>query len=97
MLLASFFKTRDRMMGIGQAITMPLLLRKQCNLSNFHNADLASVCIKVQPTSTMWLTPLRAMLLTGNYSNLPVDIGVFLISTFAFIALASMALRRIIE
>ena len=40
---------------------------------------------------------MRAMLLTGNYSNLPLDMIVLLITTFAFIRFASMALRRIIE
>jgi ABC-2 type transport system permease protein len=40
---------------------------------------------------------MRAMLLTGDYTNLPVDLLVLAFSTTLFIALASIALARIIE
>ncbi len=96
MLLASFFKTRDRMMGIGQAITMPLFFASNAIYPTSIMPTWLQYVSKFNPLSYV-VDAMRAMLLTGNYSNLPVDIGVLLISTFAFIALASMALRRIIE
>jgi ABC-2 type transport system permease protein len=96
MTLASFLKTRDRMMGIGQVITMPLFF-----------ASNAIYPISLMPT---WLqtisvyNPLsyvvdgmRAMLLTGDYSGLPVDILVLLAFTAAFILSASVLLKRLIE
>jgi len=96
MTLASFLKTRDRMMGIGQVITMPLFF-----------ASNAIYPISLMPT---WLqtisvyNPLsyvvdgmRAMLLTGDYSGLPVDILVLLAFTTAFILSASVLLKRLIE
>ncbi|HYA56229.1 MAG TPA: ABC transporter permease [Nitrososphaerales archaeon] len=96
MTLASFLKTRDRMMGIGQVITMPLFF-----------ASNAIYPISLMPT---WLqtisvyNPLsyvvdamRAMLLTGDYSGLPVDILVLLAFTTAFILSSSVLLKRLIE
>ena len=96
MTLASFLKTRDRMMGIGQVITMPLFF-----------ASNAIYPISLMPT---WLqtisvyNPLsyvvdgmRAMLLTGDYSGLPVDILVLFAFTTAFILSASVLLKRLIE
>jgi len=40
---------------------------------------------------------MRAMLLTGDYSGLPVDILVLLAFTTAFILSASVLLKRLIE
>jgi ABC-2 type transport system permease protein len=96
MTLASFLKTRDRMMGIGQAITIPLFF-----------ASDAIYPIKLMP---VWLqeiavyNPLsyvvdamRDMLLTGDYSGLPTDMLALLIATTFFIASASLVLRRLID
>jgi len=96
MTLASFLKTRDRMMGIGQVITMPLFF-----------ASNAIYPISLMPT---WLqtisvyNPLsyvvdgmRAMLLTGDYSGLPVDILALVTATVFFIACAAVMLKRLIE
>jgi len=96
MTLASFLKTRDRMMGIGQVITMPLFF-----------ASNAIYPISLMPT---WLqtisvfNPLsyvvdgmRAMLLTGDYAGLPLDILVLLTFTIVFISIASVILKRLIE
>jgi len=96
MLLASFFKTRDRMMGIGQAITMLLFFGSNAIYPTSIMPTWLQYVSKFNPLSYV-VDAMRAMLLTGNYSNLPLDISVLLISTFAFIAFASMALRRIIE
>jgi ABC-2 type transport system permease protein len=96
MLLASFFQTRDRMMGIGQAITMPLFFGSNA----IYPASIMPIWLqyvsKFNPLSYV-VDAMRAMLLTGNYSNLPLDIAVLFASTFVFVGLASIALRRIIE
>jgi ABC-2 type transport system permease protein len=96
MLLASFFKTRDRMMGIGQAITMPLFFGSDAIYPTSIMPRWLQYISKFNPLSYA-VDAMRAMLLTGNYSNLPLDITVLLISTLIFIAFASMTLRRIIE
>ncbi|HZW56377.1 MAG TPA: ABC transporter permease [Nitrososphaerales archaeon] len=96
MLLASFFKTRDRMMGIGQAITMPLFFASNAIYPLSLMPPWLQAIAFFNPLSYV-VDALRSMLLTGNYSNLPLDIVVLVVSTIIFVGLASLALRRIIE
>jgi ABC-2 type transport system permease protein len=96
MVLASFFKTRDRMMGIGQAITMPLFFGSNAIYPTSIMPTWLQYISKFNPLSYV-VDAMRAMLLTGNYSNLLIDISVLLVSTFVFLGLASVTLRRIIE
>lgn len=96
MVLASFLKTRDRMMGIGQVLTMPLFF-----------ASSAIYPISLMPTwlkYVSYINPLsyvvdaeRAMLLTGDYSNLGVDIIALLIATAFFLSLASVVVKRLVQ
>jgi ABC-2 type transport system permease protein len=96
MALASFLKTRERMMGIGQAITMPLFF-----------ASNAIYPIALMPKWLQYISmgnpltyvvdALRAMLLTGDYSNMVIDLSALMISTSIFIVLASMGLRRLVD
>jgi ABC-2 type transport system permease protein len=96
MTLASFLKTRDRMMGIGQAITMPLFFASNA----IYPVSLMPVWLqyisKFNPLS-YGVDAIRSMLLTGDYSALPVDILALLLSTLFFIACASVVLKRLIE
>jgi ABC-2 type transport system permease protein len=96
MLLASYMKTRDRMMGIGQALTMPLFF-----------ASNAIYPIAIMPVWLQYISianplsyvvdALRAMLITGNYTYLPIDIAALLLSTFVFLTLASISIKRLLE
>jgi ABC-2 type transport system permease protein len=96
MLLASFMKTRDRMMGIGQALTMPLFF-----------ASNAIYPISIMPTWLQYVSianplsyvvdAIRSMLLSGNYENLPIDILALIISTTIFLVLASRTIRKLLE
>ena len=95
MLLASFFKTRDRMMGIGQAITMPLFFASNAIYPTSIMPTWLQYVSKFNPLSYV-VDALRALLITGNYSNLPLDFAVLFISTSIFITAASLAMRRII-
>ncbi|MGP8057175.1 MAG: ABC transporter permease [Nitrososphaerales archaeon] len=96
MTLASFLKTRDRMMGIGQAITMPLFFASNA----IYPVSLMPVWLqyisKFNPLS-YGVDAIRCMLLTGDYSALPVDILALLLSTLFFIGCASVVLKRLIE
>ncbi len=96
MILASLLKTRDRMMGIGQAITMPLFFASN---AIYPVADMPAwlrLITYVNPLSYV-VDAMRSMLVTGDYSNLPIDIIALLISTFAMVSIASIALKRLIE
>jgi len=96
MLLASFLRTRDRMMGIGQLITMPLFFASNAIYPlSIMPAWLKDVAM-VNPVSYT-VDAMRAMLLTGDYSNLPVDIAALSISTILFVSLASLTIKRMLE
>lgn len=96
MTLASFLKTRERMMGIGQAITMPLFF-----------ASNAIYPISLMPKWLQYISlgnpltyvvdAMRAMLLTGNYSNLAIDLLALIISTSILIVTASLGLKRLVD
>jgi ABC-2 type transport system permease protein len=95
-LVASFMKTRERFMGIGQAITMPLFF-----------ASNALYPVQIMPTALRYFVafnPLsyvvdsvRGLLITGNLSSLPVDIAAIAVFDTVMFILASISFRRIIE
>jgi len=96
MCLASLLKTRDRMMGIGQAITMPLFFASNAIYPiSLMPTWLQGISV-VNPLSYV-VDAMRAMILTGDYANLPTDIAAVGASTLIFIALASLLFKRIIE
>jgi ABC-2 type transport system permease protein len=96
MTLASFLKTRDRMMGIGQVITMPLFFAS----SAIYPISLMPVWLqdvsKYNPLSYV-VDAIRSMLLTGDYSGLPLDILVLTMSTILFVLCASILLKKLTE
>jgi ABC-2 type transport system permease protein len=96
MILASFLKTRDRMMGIGQAITMPLFFASNAIYPISLMPTWLQVISKFNPLSYV-VDAMRAMILTGDYSSLPVDIVVLGAFTVLFLAIASVTIKRIIE
>ncbi|HWY34888.1 MAG TPA: ABC transporter permease, partial [Nitrosopumilaceae archaeon] len=93
---ASFLKTRERMMGIGQAITMPLFFASSAIYPIALMPKWLQVISLGNPL-TYVVDALRAMLLTGNYSNLAVDLLALVISTAVMIILASLGLKRLID
>jgi ABC-2 type transport system permease protein len=96
MTLASFLKTRDRMMGIGQAITMPLFFASNAIYPVSLMPPFLQEISAYNPLSYV-VDALRAMLLTGDYSGLPVDILVLLATTIILILCASFLLKKLIE
>jgi ABC-2 type transport system permease protein len=96
MTLASFLKTRDRMMGIGQVITMPLFFASNA----IYPISLMPVWLqevsKYNPLSYV-VDAMRSMLLTGDYFGLPLDILVLSVSTVLFVSSASILMKRLIE
>jgi ABC-2 type transport system permease protein len=96
MTLASFLRTRDRMMGIGQAITIPLFFGSNA----IYPVALMPVWLQYVATYnplSYVVDAMRAMLLTGDYSGLPTDIFALLLSTTFFIGCASVVLKRLTE
>jgi ABC-2 type transport system permease protein len=95
MSLAGLVRNRDRLMGIGQAITMPLFF-----------ASNALYPVDVMPQWLRWLSSinplsyevnaLRALLL-GTPGNTWLDIGILLFAAVLGIAAASALLRRLVR
>jgi ABC-2 type transport system permease protein len=95
MSLAGLVRNRDRLMGIGQAITMPLFF-----------ASNALYPVDVMPQWLRWLSAinplsyevnaLRALLL-GTPGNTWLDIGILLFAAVLGIAAASALLRRLVR
>jgi ABC-2 type transport system permease protein len=93
MTIAGLARTRERLMGIGQAITMPLFF-----------ASNALYPVDVMPTWLRWLSmgnplsyeveALRGMLL-GTPARLPLDFAVLVAALLAGITTAALLLPRL--
>lgn len=96
MCLASFFKTREKMMGIGQMITMPLFFGSNAIYPIELMPPWLQSISKLNPL-TYVVDALRSLLLTGDYSNIPYDIAFLSVITFFLIILASMSVSRLLD
>jgi ABC-2 type transport system permease protein len=96
MLLASLLKTRDRVMGMGQAITMPLFFASSAIYPTDIMPHWLQVASHVNPLSYV-VDALRALLVTGQFGNLSLDLGVLVLTTAVLLTLASFSLSRIIR
>jgi ABC-2 type transport system permease protein len=96
--IASFFKTRERVMGIGQALTMPLFFAS----SAIYPISVMPTWIKtiatINPLSYI-VDALRRMLLTGYTSTTPLttDILAIVLSTAVLVTAASLSFLRIVS
>ncbi len=96
MCLAPIFKSREKMMGIGQAITMPLFFTSNAIYPVTIMPDWLRVISAFNPLS--YLTDaMRSLLVTGDYSLIPLDIGASLLATAIFATMATLLFRRILE
>jgi ABC-2 type transport system permease protein len=95
MTLAGLVRNRDRLMGIGQAITMPLFF-----------ASNALYPVNVMPDWLRWLSAVNPLsyevnalrtLLIGTPSNGPLDMAVLTVAALVGIAGASALLRRLVR
>ncbi len=94
--LASLLKTRERMMGIGQVITMPLFFAS----SAIYPIDLMPPWLKVVShinPLTYIVDALRALLVTSDFSHLAIDLGVVILSVIVLTGLATLAFRRVLD
>ena len=84
------------MMGIGQALTMPLFFASNAIYPISVMPVWLQYVSKVNPLSYV-VDAMRSMLLSGSYENLPIDILALLVATVTFVALASMTIKRLLE
>ncbi|MEV6421316.1 ABC transporter permease [Streptomyces sp. NPDC051662] len=93
MTIAGIVLTRDRLMGIGQAITMPLFFASNALYPVAIMPGWLQVLSKLNPLSYQ-VDALRGLLL-GTPSHLLLDFGVLLVAAAVGIAAASSLLGRL--
>ena len=95
MSLAPLFRTRERMMGIGQAITMPLFFASNAIYPLSLMPGWLKTIAVINPLSYV-VDAMRCLLITGDLSSLPLDILAIATATMVLIVLASLSFRKII-
>jgi ABC-2 type transport system permease protein len=95
-LAASFMKTRERFMGIGQAITMPLFFASNALYPIQIMPPVIREFSAFNPMSYV-VDAVRSLLITGNVSNLPLDLAAITIFDIIMFIVASVSFKRIIE
>ncbi len=96
MCLAPIFRTRERMMGIGQAITMPLFFASNAIYPIEMMPGWLKAIVIVNPLSYV-VDVMRALLVTGDFSKFPVDLLAIGVITAVLLALASLGFRKILD
>ncbi len=96
MFLASFFKTRERMMGIGQAIMMPIFFASSAIYPIDIMPTWLKVIARVNPLSYI-VDAMRSLLVTADYHQLGLDFGVIVFATALLVTLSSTSFSRIIR
>jgi ABC-2 type transport system permease protein len=96
MSLAPIFRTRERMMGIGQAITMPLFFASNAIYPISMMPSWLKPIVIVNPLSYV-VDAMRALLVTNDFSSLGIDILALLAATIILVSIASIAFRKILS
>jgi len=96
MLIASFLKTRERFMGIGQAITMPLFFASNAIYPISLMPNWLKIIAMINPLSYT-VEGLRSLMILGDLSNLPLDFVACLLFALTTTSIASLTFKKIIE
>jgi len=94
--IASFMKTRERFMGIGQALTFPLFFASNALYPVQIMPTILQLFSQANPMSYA-VDAVRSLIIGGNLSSLPVDLAAIAIFDGAMFLLASVSFKRIIE
>ncbi|MBI2126406.1 MAG: ABC transporter permease [Thaumarchaeota archaeon] len=90
----TLLKTRERVMGIVQLITMPLFFASNA-LYPIELMPRWLQAISFANPMTYVVAALRALMITGDLSGLPTDLAGMGLATVIFVVLASAAFRKI--
>jgi len=95
MIIASVVKTRERFMGIGQIITMQLFFASNAIYPISIMPSWLQTVANINPL-TYIVDGLRAVLVTGDLSRLPLDIIILVIVTFAISFLSAYMYPKVV-
>lgn len=94
-IIASIVKTRERFMGIGQVITLPLFFASSAIYPIEIMPSWLQAVANVNPLSYM-VNGLRALLLSGDITQAVFCIAILAIGTFAMAILSAYMYPKII-
>jgi ABC-2 type transport system permease protein len=94
--LASVLRNRERMMGIGQAIMMPLFFASNAIYPISIMPGWLRVIAIGNPLSYV-VDATRSLLVTGDLSSLSIDMLVICLTTGILVTLASLGFRKILS
>ncbi len=95
MIIASIVKTRERFMGIGQVITLPLFFASSAIYPIEIMPSWLQAVASANPLSYM-VEGLRSLLVTGDLSRLPLDIIVLAVITLGMSILSAYMYPKVI-
>jgi len=95
-IVASLLKTRERFMGIGQALILPLFFATNA-LYPIASMPRAIQIVAVFNPLTYAVDAVRGLMITGNLALLPLDVAVIALFDILMFAVASLSFRKIIE
>jgi len=84
------------MMGIGQAITMPLFFASNAIYPLSMMPAWVKYIATINPL-TYIVDAIRALMVTNDFSQFPLDITVIVMSTAILVALASWRYRKMVN
>jgi ABC-2 type transport system permease protein len=95
MIIASLVKTRERFMGIGQVITLPLFFASNAIYPIAIMPPWLQFVANINPLSYM-VDGLRALLVGSSLAQLPLDLGVLIIATFLISLLSAYMYPKVL-
>ncbi|MCX6801707.1 MAG: ABC transporter permease [Candidatus Diapherotrites archaeon] len=95
-MIASFFKTRERFMGIGQAVVLPMFFASSALYPISAMPEPFQIFAKINPM-TYVVDAMRSLMITGNLSQLPLDIAAIAIFVVVVFTAASLTFKKVIE
>jgi ABC-2 type transport system permease protein len=95
MIIASLVKTRERFMGIGQVITLPLFFASNAIYPIAIMPPWLQIVANINPLSYM-VDGLRALLVGSSLAQLPLDLGVLIIATFLISLLSAYMYPKVL-
>ncbi len=95
-LVASLMKTRERFMGIGQALIMPLFFASNALYPIGLMPPVLQYFALYNPL-TYAVDAVRGLIISGDISSLPLDIFAIAVFDVLMFAAASVSFRKIIE
>jgi len=95
-MIASFLKTRERFMGIGQAIVLPMFFASSALYPISVMPPLLQLFAMINPM-TYVVDATRSLMISGNLAQLPLDIAAIILFDIVVFALASLSFKKIIE